>query len=97
MHYGTAFTDTLNVKEDVDSSIVDYVRNNLPKSLKTDLEKAIGIYILLAKVLRYAPIYTITEEIYDTNPYYDVTLDNNEVVCVQFSIIYHKILDLFGL
>lgn len=97
MHYGTAFTDTLNVKEDVDSSIVDYVRNNLPKSLKTDLEKAIGIYILLAKVLRYAPIYTITEEIYDTNPYYDVTLDNNEVVCVQFSIIYHKILDMFGI
>lgn len=97
MHYGTAFTDTLNVKEDVDSSIVDYVRNNLPKSLKTDLEKAIGIYILLAKVLRYAPIYTITEEIYDTNPYYDVTLDNNEVVCVHFSIIYHKILDMFGI
>lgn len=97
MHYGTAFTDTLNVKEDVDSSIVDYVRNNLPKSLKTDLEKAIGIYILLAKVLRYAPIYTITEEIYDTNPYFDVTLENNEVVCVQFSIIYHKLLELFGI
>ena len=97
MHYGTAFTDSLNVKEDVDSSIVDYVKNNLPKSLKTDLEKAIGIYILLAKVLRYAPIYTITEEIYDTNPYYDVTLDNNEVVCVHFSIIYHKILDMFGI
>ena len=69
MHYGTAFTDTLNVKEDVDSSLVDYVRNNLPKSLKTDLEKAIGIYILLAKVLRYAPIYTITEEIYDKVDY----------------------------
>ena len=97
MHYGLAYTDTLSLKEKVDSSIVEYIKNNLPNSLKSDLEKAIGIYILLAKILRYAPIYTLTEEIYDTNPYFDVTLENNEVVCVHFSIIYHKILDMYGI
>ena len=97
MHYGTAYTNTLNVKEEVDSSLVEYIKNNLPDTLKSDLEKAIGIYILLAKVLRYAPIYTLTEEIYDTYPYYDVTLDKNEVVCVHFSIIYSRILDMFGI
>lgn len=97
LHYGTAYTDTLSLKEDVNPSIVKYINKNLPKSLLTDLERAIGIYILLARALRYAPIYTLTEEIYDTNPYFDVTLENNEVVCVQFAIIYHKLLEMYGI
>ncbi len=97
MHYGHANTGTLSLKENVDPTIVEYVNNNLSNSLQSDLEKAIGIYILLARVLRYAPIYTLTEEIYDTYPYFDVTLDNNEVVCVHFSIIYYKLLEMFGI
>ena len=97
MHYGNADTETLSTKEDVNPDIVNYIKKNLPNTLKSDLEKAIGIYILLAQALRYAPIYTLTEEIYDTNPYFDVTLDNNEVVCVHFSIIYHKLLDMYGI
>ena len=97
LHYGNAYTGTLSLKEDLDSSLVEYVNENLPDTLQSDLEKAIGIYILLTKVLRYAPVYTITKEIYDTNPYFDVTLENNEVVCVQFSIIYYKMLEKFGI
>lgn len=97
MHYGPAYTDTLSLKEDVHPSLVEYIQNNLPKTLKSDLERAIGIYILLAKALRYAPVYTLTEEIYDTNPYFDITLENNETVCVQFSIIYSKLLDMYGI
>lgn len=97
MHYGTAYTGNLELEEEVSPSIFEYVKNNLPSSLLTDLERAIGIYILLARVLKYAPIYTLNEDISDTNPYFDVTLDNNEVVCVQFAIIYHKLLDMFGI
>ena len=97
MHYGHAYTGALNIKEEMNPDIINYVRNTLPKTLKSDLEKAIGIYILLAKALRYAPIYTITEDIYDTNPYYEVTLYNNEVVCVQFALIYYKLLQLYGI
>ena len=97
MHYGTAYTDTLSLKEEIDPSIVKYINDNLPNTLKSDLEKAIGIYVLLSRVLRYAPIYTITENIYDTNPYFDVTSEDNEVVCVQFSILYHKLLNLYGI
>ena len=96
-HYNFAFTDTLSLDEDVSDSLKNYVRDNLPSTLDSDIEKAIGIYILLATKLRYAPIYTITEDYYDTNPYFDVTLENNEVVCIQFSIIYYKLLEEYGI
>lgn len=97
LHYGEVVTGTLNTEESVNPELVKYVKDNLPKSLKSDLEIAIGIYILLAKALRYSPIYTLTVDIYDTIPYYDVNLIDNEVVCVQFSLIYHKLLELFGI
>lgn len=97
MHYGNAYTGNLSLKEDVDVSIVEYIKNNLPKTLQSDLERAIGIYILLTKILRYDPLFTITRNINDVNPYDEVTLENNKVVCIQFAIIYHKILDMYGI
>ena len=97
MHYGEVETDSLKTEEKVNPELVKYIKDNLPRTLQSDLERAIGIYILLAKALRYSPVYTLTEDIYDTNPYYDVNLSNNEVVCVQFSLIYHKLLELFGI
>ena len=97
LHYGTAYTGDLNLEEDIDSSLVEYVKCNLPNSLHSDFEKAIGIYVLLAKVLKYSPIYTITKDFHKTTPYFGVTLDNNEVVCVQFSIIYYKLLKMYGI
>ena len=91
-HYRVAYTDTLSLKEDVSDSLKNYVRDNLPSTLDSDIEKAIGIYILLATKLRYAPIYTLTEDYYDTQPYFDVTLEkeifkengsdvNNFIIC----------------
>lgn len=97
LHYQSVYTDTLSLKEDVSDSLRSYVRNNLPDTLENDMERAIAIYILLATKLRYSPIYTITEDYYDTQPYFDVTLENNEVVCIQFSIIYHKLLKEYGI
>lgn len=96
LHYGVALTDTLSLEEDVNSELEGYVRNNLPPNLN-ELELCIAIYVLLAKVLRYSPMYTITENIYDTNAYFDVNLTNNEVVCVQFAIIYSKLLEKYGI
>lgn len=96
-HYRVAYTDTLSLEEDVSDSLKNYVRDNLPSTLDSDIEKAIGIYILLATKLRYAPIYTLTEDYFDTQPYFDVTLENNEVVCIQFSIIYYKLLEEYGI
>lgn len=96
-HYRVAYIDTLSLEEDVSDSLKNYVRDNLPSTLDSDIEKAIGIYILLATKLRYAPIYTLTEDYYDTQPYFDVTLENNEVVCIQFSIIYNKLLEEYGI
>ena len=97
MHYESAYTGSLITDKDVHPSLIEYVKNNLPRELQSDLERAIGIYILLSKALRYSPIYTVTKDIYDTNPYFDVTLENNEVVCVQFAMIYHKLLELYGI
>ncbi len=97
MHYGIAYTDTLSLEEDVHPSLINYIDNNLPKDLENDLEKAIAIYILLFTVLRYAPIYTLTENYYDTTPYFEVTLDNNEVVCVQSAIILNKLFKKYGI
>lgn len=97
MHYGDAEFGKINISRDVNSSLINYINDNLPKTLQSDLEKAIGIYVLLTKALRYAPVYLATGDIYDTTPYYDVTLENNEAVCVNFSLIYHKILEKFGI
>lgn len=97
LHYRVAYTDTLSLEEEVSDSLRNYVHENLPDTLDSDIEKAIGIYLLLATKLRYAPIYTLTEDYYDTQPYFDVTLENNEVVCIQFAIIYYKLLEEYGI
>lgn len=97
LHYSKPFLDGVSIEDDVSEDLLLYVKNNLPDSLDNDLEKAIGIYILLSKVLTYSPIYTLNEEYNETNPYQEVNLNNTDVVCVQFSIIYHKILSEFGI
>lgn len=97
LHYSKPFLDGVGIDEDVSLNLISYVKNNLPDTLDNDLEKAIGIYILLSKVLTYSPIYTLNEEYDETTPYQDVTLNNTDVVCVQFSIIYHKLLTMFGI
>jgi hypothetical protein len=97
LHYSYAFLDDLSIDDNVSSELINYVDSNLPSNLDTDIEKAIAIYVLLSKILTYSPLYTIHEDISEINGYQNVNLINTDVVCVQFSIIYHKILSLYGI
>lgn len=97
LHYSKPFLGEIDVNDDLSLEFVEYIKNNLPDNLESNLEKAIAIYVLLSKVLVYSPIYTIHEELSETNPYSSVTPNNNEVVCVHFSIIYNKLLTMFGI
>lgn len=97
LHYSKPFLGEIDVNEEISLELVNYIKDNLPDNLDNDLEKAIAIYVLLSKVLVYSPVYTIHEELSETNPFSSVTPYNNEVVCVQFSIIYNKLLTMFGI
>lgn len=97
LHFRRVSLGGISLDNDVDSSIVKYVEDNLPKEFITDLDKAIGIYYLLCKRLRYDPNFVVYRDIDYTLDYDKVTLDDNKVVCVQFSIIYHKLLKKYGI
>lgn len=97
LHYSSSKYDNLGLDKDLSLDLVNYVKNNLPSSLVTNIEKAIGIYILLSKLFTYSPLYTVNEELEETTPFNEVNLEKRDVVCVQFSVIYHKLLSMYGI
>ena len=83
--------------DDINKSIYDYIDKNLSSDLNTELEKAVGIYLLLCKAFNYDRKYIFYETKSDIIPYTDITLENNEITCVQFSVIYYKLLKKYGI
>lgn len=96
-HFRPAFLGDINDSNEIDQSIVKYIDENLPKTCENDLEKAITIYYLLCKAFNYDPSYIVYRCLVCTNPYDKVTLENNNVVCIQFAIIFNKLLQKYGI
>ncbi len=96
-HFKPVYLGSINCDNDVDKSILDYVDSNLSKTCENDLEKAIIIYYLLCKIFNYDPSYIVYRCLVCTTPYDKVTLENNNVVCIQFAIIYNKLLQRYGI
>lgn len=97
LHYRTTFTDLININNDLDSSVVEYVKNNLPTDLSNELELAIAIYVLVCNILQYDGKYLITSDFYSTNPFESISLDNPRGVCIQIAVIYYKLLKMYGI
>ena len=96
-HFRKASMYGISIDEDIDSDIYDYISSNLPSNIDNDLERAIAIYYFLCKLLRYEPNYIVYKDLDNTLDYDDVSLKNNRVVCVQFSIIYYKLLKKYNI
>lgn len=81
----------------LDNELVDYISHNLPDTLDTKLEKAIGIYVLLCNILKYDPDYVVYGDYDRTNDYSMVNKDNNKIVCYHISTILYKLLCMYGI
>lgn len=97
VHFRPASLGNINDNDEIDQSISEYIDENIPKKVENDLEKAITIYYLLCKIFRYDPSYIVYRCLVCTNPYDKVTLENNNVVCIQFAIIFNKLLQKYGI
>jgi len=80
----------------VHSDLVSYVYENLPRTLETPLEKAIGVYTLMCNVLKYDPDYVVYGDFDRTDDFQNVTRENNNVVCYTVSTILYKLMNLCG-
>ncbi len=97
VHFKEAYTGDMDLNDTVSDDLRRCVYGNLPKSLDNDLERSIAVYMILCKVLRYNPSFTISRDLNRTSHYSLVDTKHNEVTCVQFSIIYYKILKEMGI
>ena len=86
----------IDISNDLDNELVSYVTSHIPNNC-TDLEKSIAIYILLCEIFTYNISYTIFNDFSKTRNYNEVNMIDNDVVCMQFSVIFYKMLKSFGI
>lgn len=80
----------------ISKDLEKYIEDNLPKCTNK-LELAYAIYILLAKVLHYSPLFATTKKLNTVPKPEEVTLDNPYVICYTWSEIYKAILQKYGI
>ncbi len=84
------------LQDNVDESIINYVSKSLDK-LGNQLEIAIGIYIRLCKIFSYNSKFVVDQDYSLIDDLSKITVDNSEVVCLHWAIIYSKMLDMYGI
>ena len=67
----------IDMSRNVHSDLVSYVYENLPSTLETPLEKAIGVYTLVCNVLKYDPDYVVYGDFDRTEEFQNVTREKN--------------------
>jgi len=80
----------------VDKKMIDYVSKFVSDDM-SDLEKAISIYLCLGDVLTYNPYFALTHDYRKTNMVRDINLDNHNMICKNWSILYCRLLKYFGI
>lgn len=95
--------DTIYKKVNIDASLKEYLLKDMPNNFNT-LEKAIYVYIRMCKTLTYNEEYfavnqatAVTQKYKNIDYISKINLNNNEVVCYQFSAIYSKLLNELGI
>lgn len=90
----TSIADKITNK--VDKKLIDYLDKYVTDDMST-LEKAVSIYLCLGDVLRYSPYFCLTHDYSKTNMVRDINLDNNEMICKNWSILYYRLLKHYGI
>lgn len=90
-------SNSFEVNQSVSSDLINCVFNNIPDTITTKLEKAIAMYVILCRTLKYDPDYTVYGDVNRTNQISDVTPINNKVVCYHFASIYYQLLHMIGI
>ena len=80
----------------LDEKIIDYVSRYVYDDASV-LENAISIYLVLGDILCYSPYFCLTHDYSKTNMVRDINLDNNEMICKNWAILYYRLLKYFGI
>lgn len=96
-------TDVKYKEIKIDSDLEKVIMDGFPYDA-SELEMAIYIYIKMCKVLTYDEEYYVVNQMgvaaekhRSTSHIASITLQNNQVVCFEFNIIYAKFLNMLGI
>lgn len=80
----------------LDQKMIDYVSRYVYEDM-SPLENAISIYLCLGDVLCYSPYFCLTHDYNKTNMVRDVNLEQNEIICKSWAVLYYRLLKNFGI
>lgn len=95
-HFKRCYLSKDYLDNKIDNQLIAEIEKALPKS-DDKLEIAITIYILLCQKLHYSSSYIVEKDSNKITPYWNVNSENNDIVCFTFSIIYFKLLKMYGI
>lgn len=92
--------DTLYKEIELDKDFHDYIMNGMPEEA-TDIEKAVFVYLKMCRTLSYDEEFYARNQPADMHSSIDlvqhINLDNKDVVCYEFNLMYAKFLDELGI
>lgn len=80
----------------VDDKLINYVSRFVYDDMD-DLENAISIYLCLGDILCYSTMFSLNHDYSKISLVRDISLDNNEMICKNWSILFHRILKYFDI
>lgn len=83
------------LEEKIDESFIQYVGSFIG-DFSSDLEKAIAIYIKISQIFWYNPNFLVDRDYDSIDNLSDITMENNQIICLHWAIIYSKLLDIYG-
>ena len=97
MSIKTTIIDKIDgISNRIDNKLISYVSRYVNQDM-SKLEKAISIYLVLGDILCYSPYFTLTNDYNKISRVSEITLDNNEIICKNWSILYCRLLRYFGI
>lgn len=92
--------DTLYKEIELDKNFHDYIMSGMPEEA-TDIEKAVFVYLKMCRTLSYDEEFYARNQPADMHSSIDlvqhINLDNKDVVCYEFNLMYAKFLDELGI
>lgn len=85
------------LEESLNQSLLTYIQDNLKDRFNKDIEIALAIYIKLAELFWYDPNYVADNDLNKIKNLSDISVINNELICLHWAVIYSKILDAYGI
>ena len=83
------------LEEDIHESIIQYV-DSFINQFETDTEKAIAIYIKISQLFSYDPRFLVDRDYSCIDNLGDITIVNNNIICLHWAVIYSKLLNNYG-